>query len=63
VRIRTANIDPNKRLYVATQQWAFATNNFRRDFFDLIIFDEEHRSIFNRTPSESSRRVARDPSL
>lgn len=49
VRIRTANIDPNKRLYVATQQtMGVCYERFSPGFFDLIVFDEAHRSIFNR---------------
>jgi type I restriction enzyme R subunit len=49
VRIRTANIDPNKRLYVATQQtMGVCYDRFSPGFFDLIVFDEAHRSIFNR---------------
>ncbi len=49
VRIRTANIDPNKRLYVATQQtMGVCYDRFSPGLFDLIVFDEAHRSIFNR---------------
>ena len=49
VRIRTANIDPNKRLYVATlQTMGICYDHFSPAFFDLIVFDEAHRSIFNR---------------
>jgi type I restriction enzyme, R subunit len=49
VRIRTANIDPNKRLYVATQQtMGICYEKFSPGFFDIIVFDEAHRSIFNR---------------
>ena len=49
MRIRTANIDPNKRLYVATQQtMGICYEQFSPGFFDLIVFDEAHRSIFNR---------------
>jgi type I restriction enzyme, R subunit len=49
VRIRTANIDPNKRLYVATQQtMGICYERFSPGFFDLIVFDEAHLSIFNR---------------
>lgn len=49
VRIRTGNIDPNKRLYVATQQtMGVCYEQFSPGFFDLIVFDEAHRSIFNR---------------
>ncbi|MCB0188322.1 MAG: DEAD/DEAH box helicase family protein, partial [Caldilineaceae bacterium] len=48
-RITTQNFDTTKRLYAATLQTL--SNNFRRfspGFFDLIIFDEVHRSIFNK---------------
>ena len=49
VRIHTANIDPDKRLYVATlQTMARCFEKFSPGFFDLIVFDEAHRSIFNR---------------
>jgi type I restriction enzyme R subunit len=49
VRIHTANIDPDKRLYVATlQTMSRCFEKFSPGFFDLIIFDEAHRSIFNR---------------
>lgn len=49
VRVHTANIDKDKRLYVATlQTMARCFERFSPGFFDLIIFDEAHRSIFNR---------------
>jgi type I restriction enzyme R subunit len=49
VRIHTANIDKDKRLYVATlQTMGRCFEKFSPGFFDLIIFDEAHRSIFNR---------------
>ena len=49
IRIRTAKIDATKRLYVATQQtMGVCYERFSPGFFDLIIFDEAHRSIFNR---------------
>lgn len=49
VRIHTAIIDKDKRLYVATlQTLARCFERFSPGFFDLIIFDEAHRSIFNR---------------
>src|SRR6266540_323543 len=49
VRIHTANIDETKRLYVATQQtMGICYDQFSPGFFDLIVFDEAHRSIFNR---------------
>jgi type I restriction enzyme R subunit len=49
VRVHTANIDRDKRLYVATlQTMSRCFEQFSPGFFDLIIFDEAHRSIFNR---------------
>jgi type I restriction enzyme R subunit len=49
MRVRTANIDATKRLFVATQQtMGVCYQRFSPGFFDLIIFDEAHRSIFNR---------------
>ncbi len=49
VRVHSANIDPDKRLYVATlQTMARCFEKFSPGFFDLIVFDEAHRSIFNR---------------
>lgn len=49
VRIHTANIDKTSRLYVATlQTMGKCYERFSPGFFDLIIFDEAHRSIFNR---------------
>jgi len=49
VRIHTAEIDPDKRLYVATlQTLSRCFERFSPGFFDLIVFDEAHRSIFNR---------------
>jgi type I restriction enzyme, R subunit len=49
VRIHSAAIDPDKRLYVATlQTMGRCFDQFSPAFFDLIIFDEAHRSIFNR---------------
>lgn len=48
-RIYTHNINKNKRLYVATLQTiSRCFHAFSPAFFDLIIFDEAHRSIFNR---------------
>lgn len=48
-RVFTRNIDPNKRLYVATlQTMGRCFEQFSPAFFDLIVFDEAHRSIFNR---------------
>src|SRR5229473_117584 len=48
-RIYTHNIDKDKRLYVATLQTiSRCYHAFSPAFFDVIIFDEAHRSIFNR---------------
>lgn len=48
-RIYTHTIDQNKRLYVATlQTMTRCFEKFDPAFFDLIIFDEAHRSIFNK---------------
>jgi type I restriction enzyme R subunit len=48
-RIYTQHIDKDKRLYVATlHTMSRCYNAFSPAFFDLIIFDEAHRSIFNR---------------
>lgn len=48
-RVFTRSIDPNKRLYVATlQTMGRCFEQFSPAFFDLIVFDEAHRSIFNR---------------
>lgn len=48
-RIHTATIDTDKRLYVATlQTLSRCFERFSPGFFDVIIFDEAHRSIFNR---------------
>jgi type I restriction enzyme R subunit len=48
-RLRSYDIDTTKRLYVVTLQ---TINNifteFTPAFFELIIFDEVHRSIFNK---------------
>jgi type I restriction enzyme R subunit len=45
----TANIDKDKRLFVSTlQTMGRCFERFNPGFFDLIIFDEAHRSIFNR---------------
>lgn len=49
IRVHTANIDPDKRLYVSTlQTMSRCFEQFSPAFFDLIVFDEAHRSIFNR---------------
>jgi type I restriction enzyme R subunit len=48
-RIFTRNIDREKRLYVSTlQTLSRCFENFGPGFFDLIVFDEAHRSIFNK---------------
>lgn len=48
-RIITQNIDPTKRLYVVTQQTLDnCYQQFSPAFFDLIIYDEAHRSLFNK---------------
>ncbi|MCT7959078.1 DEAD/DEAH box helicase family protein [Laspinema sp. D1] len=47
-RIRTYNIDYSKRLYVGTLQTLIKCHKkFTPGFFDLVIFDECHRSIYN----------------
>jgi type I restriction enzyme, R subunit len=47
-RIRTYNIDYSKRLYVGTLQTLTKCHKkFTPGFFDLVIFDECHRSIYN----------------
>lgn len=48
-RIYTWNVDQSKRLFVATEQTlSLCYEKFSPGFFDLIIFDEAHRSIFKR---------------
>lgn len=48
-RIYTKEIDKNKRLYVATLHTiGRCFTDFGPAFFDLIIIDEAHRSIFNK---------------
>ncbi len=48
-RIDTHQIDKTKRLFVATEQtMALCYAKFSPGFFDLIIFDEAHRSLFKR---------------
>ncbi len=48
-RIYTHTIDLGKRLFVATEQtMSICYQQFSPGFFDLIIFDEAHRSIFRR---------------
>ncbi|MBM4429665.1 MAG: type I restriction endonuclease, partial [Chloroflexi bacterium] len=47
-RILSGHIDTTKRLYVTTlQTLSNCFREFTPGFFDLIIFDEVHRSIFN----------------
>ena len=48
-RVYTYRIDKTKRLFVATEQTMnLCFEEFSPGFFDLIIFDEAHRSIFVR---------------
>ncbi len=48
-RVYTQQIDKTKRLFVATEQTlALCYSKFSPGFFDLIIFDEAHRSLFKR---------------
>lgn len=48
-RVLGYKIDPDKRLYVATEQtMRDCYRKFSPSAFDLIIIDEAHRSIFNR---------------
>jgi type I restriction enzyme R subunit len=48
-RIYTHQVDQTKRLFVATEQtMALCYTKFSPGFFDLIIFDEAHRSLFKR---------------
>ena len=48
-RVYTHQIDKTKRLFVATEQtMALCYAKFSPGFFDLIIFDEAHRSLFKR---------------
>jgi len=48
-RIYTHKIDKTNRLYVVTlQTLSRCFQRFTSGFFDLIIFDEVHRSIFNK---------------
>jgi len=48
-RIYTHQIDKTKRLFVATEQtMALCYAKFNPGFFDLIMFDEAHRSLFKR---------------
>jgi type I restriction enzyme R subunit len=48
-RIYTHQVDKTKRLFVATEQTlALCYAKFSPGFFDLIVFDEAHRSLFKR---------------
>ena len=48
-RVYTQKVDLSKRLFVATEQtMSVCFQKFSPGFFDLIIFDEAHRSIFKR---------------
>jgi len=48
-RIYTYKIDTTKRLFVATEQTiSLCYAQFSPAFFDLIVYDEAHRSIFKR---------------
>lgn len=48
-RIYTYQIDKTKRLFVATEQTlSLCYTKFSPGFFDLIVFDEAHRSLFKR---------------
>lgn len=48
-RIWTHDVDLSKRLYVATlHTMSRCFDRFSPGFFDLIIFDEAHRSVYNR---------------
>jgi type I restriction enzyme R subunit len=48
-RIYTHQVDKDKRLFVATEQTlALCYSKFSPGFFDLIVFDEAHRSLFKR---------------
>jgi len=47
-QIRTYNTDTSQRLYVSTLHTLSACHKkYTPGFFDLIVFDEAHRSIFN----------------
>jgi len=48
-RLHTYHIDKSNRLYVVTlQTLSNCFDRFTPGFFDLVIFDEVHRSIFNK---------------
>jgi type I restriction enzyme R subunit len=47
-RIRSLDTDTTQRLYVATlQTLSVCYRKYTPGFFDLVVFDEAHRSIFN----------------
>lgn len=47
-RIRSFDTDTSQRLYVSTlQTLAVCRRKYTPGFFDLVVFDEAHRSIFN----------------
>jgi len=49
IRLRTYDLDTTKRLYAVTlQTLSNIFEQFSPAFFDLIVFDEVHRSIFNK---------------
>lgn len=51
-RIYTYDVQTDQRLYVATEQtMSLCYEKFSPGFFDLIVLDESHRSIFNRFTS------------
>ena len=48
-RVYTYRVDKTKRLFVATEQtMSLCFTKFSPGFFDLIVLDEAHRSIFKR---------------
>jgi type I restriction enzyme R subunit len=48
-RIYTHQVDKDKRLFVATEQtMALCYSKFSPGFFDLMVLDEAHRSLFRR---------------
>jgi type I restriction enzyme R subunit len=54
-RIFTYNVDRTKRLFVATEQTlSLCYTKFSPSFFDLIVFDEAHRSLFSAGSRRSS---------
>ncbi len=51
-RIYTYDVQTDQRLYVATEQtMSLCYDKFSPGFFDAIVLDESHRSIFNRFSS------------